>query len=265
MLCSVTPMPETWDQRIRRALDLARDHEQARTLLAFYAELLTVQKQLYARFKAQLGKSFSGELEAEVAAVAAEAPPLLHAVVMHGPVTLAAAATQLLEADGALENLLLDYWHHPSDRDFFAKSILQPYAQSLAENGIRREGDSTSPHRCPMCGGSPQVSVLDKSETIDGAGRRLVCARCFTQWPCRRVVCVNCGEEDERQLAYFDSPSFAHLRVDGCDTCKRYLKTVDRTRLGLAVPVVDEVAGASLDLWARERGYQKIELNLVGL
>jgi formate dehydrogenase maturation protein FdhE len=40
---------------------------------------------------------------------------------------------------------------------------------------------------------------------------------------------------------------------------------VDLTRLGIAVPVVDEVAGASLDLWAREHDYQKIELNLVGL
>ena len=55
------------------------------------------------------------------------------------------------------------------------------------------------------------------------------------------------------------------LRVDACDTCRRYLKTIDLTRLGIAVPVVDEVAGAPLDLWALERGYEKIELNLVGL
>jgi hypothetical protein len=31
------------------------------------------------------------------------------------------------------------------------------------------------------------------------------------------------------------------------------------------VPLVDEVAAAPLDLWASERGYVKIELNLVGL
>ena len=43
------------------------------------------------------------------------------------------------------------------------------------------------------------------------------------------------------------------------------MKSVDLSRLGLAVPLVDEVAGAPLDLWARERGYEKIELNLVGL
>jgi formate dehydrogenase maturation protein FdhE len=40
---------------------------------------------------------------------------------------------------------------------------------------------------------------------------------------------------------------------------------VDLTRLGFAVPLVDEVATAALDVWAREHGYKKIELNLVGL
>jgi len=31
------------------------------------------------------------------------------------------------------------------------------------------------------------------------------------------------------------------------------------------VPIVDEVAGAPLDAWAREHVYEKIELNFVGL
>ena len=53
--------------------------------------------------------------------------------------------------------------------------------------------------------------------------------------------------------------------VPACDTCRRYLKSIDLTRLGTAVPIVDEVAGASLDLWALQHGYEKIELNLVGL
>jgi hypothetical protein len=33
----------------------------------------------------------------------------------------------------------------------------------------------------------------------------------------------------------------------------------------LAIPLVDEIAAAALDLWAVEHGYTKIELNLVGL
>ena len=55
------------------------------------------------------------------------------------------------------------------------------------------------------------------------------------------------------------------MRVDACDSCRHYLKSIDLGRLGLAVPLVDEVAAAALDLWALEHGYEKIELNLVGL
>jgi len=55
------------------------------------------------------------------------------------------------------------------------------------------------------------------------------------------------------------------VRVDACESCRHYLKSIDLGRLGLAVPIVDEVAGAALDLWARDHGYEKIELNLVGL
>ena len=55
------------------------------------------------------------------------------------------------------------------------------------------------------------------------------------------------------------------IRIEACDSCGHYLKGIDLTRLGLAVPLVDEVAAAPLDLWAREQGYTKVELNLVGL
>ena len=68
-----------------------------------------------------------------------------------------------------------------------------------------------------------------------------------------------------RRSAYFHTPQYDHVRVEACDSCKHYIKGIDLTRLGLAVPLVDEVAAAPLDLWARERGYTKIELNLVGL
>ena len=120
-------------------------------------------------------------------------------------------------------------------------------------------------NRCPFCGGSPQLSTLVAAGDSDGGGRQLLCATCLTAWPFRRVVCVYCGEEDERKTGYFHTPVFDHLRIDACESCKHYLKTVDLTKLGLAVPLVDEVAGAPLDLWARERGYEKIELNLLGL
>ncbi len=55
------------------------------------------------------------------------------------------------------------------------------------------------------------------------------------------------------------------MRIEACDTCKHYIKGVDLTRVGFAAPIVDEIDAAPLDLWAREHGYTKIELNLVGV
>jgi FdhE protein len=44
-----------------------------------------------------------------------------------------------------------------------------------------------------------------------------------------------------------------------------YIKAVDLSRNGLAVPVVDELATVSLNLWAEEHGYTKVQLNLLGV
>ena len=55
------------------------------------------------------------------------------------------------------------------------------------------------------------------------------------------------------------------IRVEGCDTCKSYIKSVDLTRNGHAVPTVDELATVALNIWADEHGYVKLETNLLGM
>ena len=56
-----------------------------------------------------------------------------------------------------------------------------------------------------------------------------------------------------------------YVRVEACDTCHTYLKSVDLTKDGFAVPVVDEIATVALNLWAEEHGYTKIETNVLGM
>ena len=77
------------------------------------------------------------------------------------------------------------------------------------------------------------MSVLRQAAAAEGGGRELLCGTCLTSWPFRRVLCPRCGEQDERRLGYFHSPAYDHLRVDACDTCKHYVKSIDLTRLGL--------------------------------
>lgn len=120
-----------------------------------------------------------------------------------------------------------------------------------------------SPQRCPRCGGLPVVGVL--REAGHGSRRRLVCGLCSTEWDALRIVCVSCGEEKFEALPVFTAEQFPHARIDACDTCRRYLKTVDATKDGRVVPVVDDLATVALDLWAQEQGYARIRSNLVGI
>ena len=64
-------------------------------------------------------------------------------------------------------------------------------------------------------------------------------------------------------MAYYSAPEIAHVRLDVCDTCHTYLKSIDLTKTGLPVVVVDELATIPLDLWAREHGYEKLQINLL--
>jgi FdhE protein len=259
-------MRDSWQRRIDRASELATHDETARPLLDAYLRLLTVQRDCDTALGARLDR-LTGSLERDLDEVRACVPRLRDAVLAVGPPGLVEQTRQLLDGgQPRFDSMLLETWRAPSGVHFFMKLLLQPYANCLAIHGIHPI-DRDPPRRytsCPFCGGAPQVSVLHQAWDGDAGGRDLVCAMCFTTWPFRRLFCAECGEDEERQLGYFQSPSYDHVRIDACETCKHYLKSVDLTRLGLAVPIVDEVAAAGLDLWAREH-YQKIELNLVGL
>jgi FdhE protein len=81
----------------------------------------------------------------------------------------------------------------------------------------------------------------------------------------RRIVCPNCGEANKDKLPVYKAEDISYVRVEACDSCRCYLKSVDLTLNGLAIPVVDELATVALNLWAEESGYVKLEVNLLGL
>ena len=79
------------------------------------------------------------------------------------------------------------------------------------------------------------------------------------------MLCPNCGEENHEKLPVYTTKEFPHIRVEACDSCRHYLKAIDLTVDGLAVPEVDEIASVALDLWAAENGYTKLVPNLFEL
>ena len=251
----------SWDACINRCQQLAAESPATAELLTFYASLLKTQRQIHDSLN-----HLHGSLVDDLQILRTRFDLLLELVKSSGPTVLAEQARSLspISTDD-FEQLLVDYWNTRSDKQFFSKALLQPYAQRLVAL------NSLSPvalreHQCPFCLGKPQVSFLKVAEPGSESGNRhLLCATCLCSWEFRRIVCASCGEEDPSQLSYFQTKEFEHVRIEACDSCKHYIKGVDLTRFGFAQPLVDDVATAALDLWASERGYTKIELNLVGI
>lgn len=143
--------------------------------------------------------------------------------------------------------------HADSLNAFCLRVLEQPYFERQAlQSGVDTK---TVQSTCPFCFEKPVVAVLRPERT-------LLCGRCFTEWQFRRMLCPGCGEEDKDKLPVFTSPEFPQVRIEACETCRHYIKAVDLTRDGRAIPEVDEIAALPLDLWAKEQNYQKLTPNL---
>jgi formate dehydrogenase maturation protein FdhE len=55
-----------------------------------------------------------------------------------------------------------------------------------------------------------------------------------------------------------------HARVKACETCLFFIRTIDLTKVGHAVRVVDDLAATPLTFWAHEYGYSRLPTNLLG-
>lgn len=249
----------SWDASIKRVRQLGESSTPAKELLVFYETLLTTQKEIYESLRGHREWLPSGVLEDDLNVLREHVPFFLNSVLSVAPPALA-------EQADARDELLLEYWQNRSDKLFFPKAFLQPYAQWCVQSGAFNRQSGTRENRCPYCLGKPQLSFLRTTESgSEGGNRHLLCATCLSSWEFRRVVCASCSEERPTELQYYKSDDYDHVRIETCESCKQYIKGIDLTRLGLAVPLVDDIATAALDLWATEKGYAKTELNLVGL
>ena len=116
--------------------------------------------------------------------------------------------------------------------------------------------------RCPRCNSLPLLGVLRPEG--DGGKRFLQCSFCAQEWGFLRILCAHCGETREEKLPVYSAEQFPHIRMETCETCKHFLRTIDLTKDGNAVPMVDDLAAIPLSLWAEERGYERIQGNLLG-
>jgi FdhE protein len=263
-----------WQRRIARAEELGAQHAFAVEILRFYVAIARFQEQLYEALAklssiggAPNSQSFVQPLQPEAAG---RFEQFLALVEESGPSSLREAARELRRSGGDTHfELLTVFWNGsdgrslpPGPNDFFARAFLQPYAERIRKQSSERWSGPV-PYLCPFCKRKPALGVL--RPLGDGGQRSLVCSFCVAEWVFRRIVCPGCGEEDHQKLPVYTAEELKHVRVEACDSCRSYIKTVDMTKSGRAEPVVDEMASVPLDLWARKQGYTKLQSNLLQL
>jgi len=185
-----------------------------------------------------------------------------------GVMTADAAALAAGDAAGrraALESALAPSVWGTDGATFHARAFVEVVATTLAGRVLPTVGaDDTAATTCRICGAPPVVATL---RDLPGAlgSRGLACSRCGVEWRVRRLTCTSCGETESDRLRIHTVEGAPHVRIDECETCRHYIKTVDLRRRGDAVPVVDELASVELDLWAGEQGLTKATPNLFAL
>jgi FdhE protein len=215
-----------------------------------------------------------------------------------GPAQLGEAVRELVDSGGS--EAVLSTWLAGGQLDpvarFLARASLHPPLVALAADAAAACAADAAPRderHCPRCGGLPQLSYRNPVEDrLVSGSRQLLCARCGLSWAYSATSCPSCGETTgAKRTVYAEQragpvigraepaevaratepgiepaspPLFAHLRIDSCATCQRYVIDVDLGSDPHAVAEVDELAALPLNLHAAELGLAKITPNLMG-
>ncbi|MGZ3513403.1 MAG: formate dehydrogenase accessory protein FdhE, partial [Thermodesulfobacteriota bacterium] len=137
---------------------------------------------------------------------------------------------------------------------FLIQSSTKPSIEAAVEQ-LRGEVDSETWLKgyCPICGSLPSLSLLKQE-----VGKRyLLCSYCGYQWRIDRLFCPFCNNKDQESLHYLFAEGEEAYRIDLCDKCHRYIKTIDYRNLAESDPVLEDLATLHLDILASQKGYKR--------
>ena len=137
---------------------------------------------------------------------------------------------------------------------FLIQNSIRPSIEAGVEQ-LRSEVDPETWLKgyCPLCGSLPSLSLLKEE-----VGKRyLLCSFCGYQWRVERIFCPFCNNKDQESLHYFCGEGEETHRIDLCDKCHQYIKTIDTRNLQESDPVLEDLSTLHLDLLASQKGYKR--------
>ena len=151
----------------------------------------------------------------------------------------------------------------PKTLPFLAFAALGPSIEAAAEilSLNLPEMQVNAVGTCPLCGSLPLISSLEQKEGF----RHATCSFCRHEYRIKRLACPICGEDNQKKLTFFTVDEEPGFRVDVCETCKNYVKTLDFRNLDrIALPVLDDLDSLALDYVAAGQGYRRATLSAWG-
>jgi formate dehydrogenase maturation protein FdhE len=270
-------MTPSYDARIERANYLKTLYPFAAEVLEYYARVCAVQKPVSVELQGVLGGNSTItnphrlRERIDVELLLEHVRTVLNGLIPNSPEPLSIYLKEFLQlSEDHWRTALQSYVAHggtgqltqDAREELACRVMVSPYAELLATKAQFPEAALAFGNSCSRCAGLPLAGVLRPEG--DGGKRFLLCSFCGAEWEFRRILCAHCGEENEKSLPVYVAEKFAHIRVEACDTCKHCLRTIDLTKEGRAIPVVDDLAAIPLALWAEEYGYTRIHRNLLG-
>lgn len=140
---------------------------------------------------------------------------------------------------------------------FLIKNSIRPSIEAVREQ-LQGELDPETWQRshCPVCGSVPSLNLLKEE------GKRYsICSYCSYQWRIDRTSCAVCGNKDQASLEYFHGEGEEAVRIDLCDKCHHYIKTIDYRILEASDPFLEDLATLHLNVIAVQKGYTGVVLN----
>ena len=138
--------------------------------------------------------------------------------------------------------------------ELFLEESLRPEMEFIARKygEIVKKSDWSEGY-CPICGKEPKIGEIREEE--DGK-RYLFCHQCGFKWYFQRIKCPFCGNDEQHSLAYFEVEGEERYRVDVCNKCRRYVKTVELPKSSEEPNMdIEDIATLHLDMIAYDEGY----------
>jgi formate dehydrogenase accessory protein FdhE len=257
-----------FERRAARAEFLARQTPAVEHPLLFAAGLYRVQARVAAAIEtAHASDALTGHLDEDADRFVDKLSSIVRFAAEEGPEALSTQArARQADLPSTARARLSVYWggERAAGEDYLSRAILRPYVEvlrafNIAPDRVHRRG------QCPFCGGSPWIGARREGSEMEGAKRMLGCALCGGEWSFGRILCPSCFQDDPHRLPTFQNDKHPTVRIEACETCHRYVKSIDLSQDARPIPEVDDLVSLSMDLWAVEQGYERIETGLAGI